>query len=125
MSDEGHMHRIRLFSPRIQKDIKGSETIRFMALASIPKDHTVKYARIIVDYCLQEEDYKRLHIMVGGNLIAYPYKLTTQTADLTNSKVTWNIIISILKVEYTRKVVNFFTSVLLSIGMNTCKYLSI
>jgi hypothetical protein len=31
---------------------------------------------------------------VGGNLIEYPYELTTRTADLTTSKVMWNSVIS-------------------------------
>ena len=30
---------------------------------------------------------------MGGNLIDYPYKLTTRTADLTTSKVMWNSVI--------------------------------
>jgi hypothetical protein len=31
---------------------------------------------------------------VGGNLIEYPYELTTRTADLTTSKILWNSVIS-------------------------------
>ena len=32
--------------------------------------------------------------MVGGNLIEYPSKLTTNTADLTTTKLIWNSVIS-------------------------------
>ena len=35
-----------------------------------------------------------MQITVGGNLIDYPYELTTRTADLTTSKVLWNSTIS-------------------------------
>ena len=32
--------------------------------------------------------------MVGGNLVEYPYELTTRTADLITSKILWNNVIS-------------------------------
>ena len=35
-----------------------------------------------------------MRIMAGGNLIKYPFKLTTRTADLTTSKILWNSILS-------------------------------
>ena len=59
--------------------VKGTETIKFMALdekINTSQDWTVTYARIVVDYCLQKKDPNRVRIMVGGNLIEYPYKLT-------------------------------------------------
>ena len=56
----------------------------------ILKDRTVTYARIVVDYRPQKDDPNRVHITVGGNLIDYPFELTTRTADLTTSKILWN-----------------------------------
>jgi hypothetical protein len=76
---------------------KGTETIFFMTheeIKAIPKDHTVTYARIVVDYRPQKEDPNRVRITVGGNLIKYPGELTTRTADLTTAKVLWNSTIS-------------------------------
>jgi hypothetical protein len=35
-----------------------------------------------------------VHITVGGNLIDYPYELTTRTADMVSTKIMWNSIIS-------------------------------
>ena len=35
-----------------------------------------------------------MRITEGGNLIKYPYKLTTRTADFTTSKIMWNSVIS-------------------------------
>jgi hypothetical protein len=31
---------------------------------------------------------------VGGNLINYPFELTTRTADMVSSKILWNSVIS-------------------------------
>ena len=52
------------------------------------------YARIVVDYCPQKADANRVLLTVGGNLINYPYELTTCTADLTTTKLMWNSTIS-------------------------------
>ena len=79
------------------KDTKGTDTIKFMSLnkiSQIPRDRTVTYARIVVDYQEQKADPNHVCITVEGNLIEYPYKLTTRTADVTTSKVMWNSIIS-------------------------------
>jgi len=35
-----------------------------------------------------------LGITVGGNLIDYPFELTTRTADMVSSKILWNSVIS-------------------------------
>jgi hypothetical protein len=41
-----------------------------------------------------------VRITVGGNLIEYPYKLTTQTADMVSSKIMWNSIISMANAKF-------------------------
>ena len=74
-----------------------TSTIEFLSLDEIPLipgDRVVTYARIVVDFRPQKEDPNRVRITVGGNLIDYPYELTTRTADLTASKVMWNLVIS-------------------------------
>ena len=63
-------------------------------VASIPRDRTVTYARIVCDYWPQKKDPNRVRITEGGNLINYPYKLTTRTADLITTKLLWNSVIS-------------------------------
>ena len=91
---------------------KGTDTINFMSLdeiSNILADRTVTYARIVVDCREQEEeDPNRIHIMVEKNLIEYPYELTTCTADLTISKVMWNIVISTPKARHICADVNKF-----------------
>ena len=79
------------------KDTEGTNTIKFLnhdEIATIPGDRTITYARIVVDYRPQKADPNRVRITVGGNLIDYPYELTTRTADLTTTKVMWNSVIS-------------------------------
>ena len=66
----------------------------------IPKDRTVTYANIVVDYRPQKEDPNRVRITAGGNLIIYPGELTTRTADITTSKILWNSVLSTAKAKY-------------------------
>ena len=61
---------------------------------AIPKDRTVTYARIVVDFRPQKKDPNRVRITAGGNLLTYPGELTTRTADLTTSKILWNSVLS-------------------------------
>ena len=82
---------------------KGTNTIRFMkhdAIRNIPKDRTVTYARIVVDYRPQKADPNRVRITAGGNLIEYPDELTTRTADLITTKIMWNSVISTPGAKY-------------------------
>ena len=69
-------------------------------IRSIPKDRIVTYARIVVDFRSQKEDPNRVRITVGGNLIQYPGKLTTRTANLTTSKILWNSVVSTEGAKY-------------------------
>eukprot|EP00804_Cyclotella_cryptica_P024309 CCRYP_020871-RA/>CCRYP_020871-RA protein AED:0.34 eAED:0.32 QI:0/0/0/1/1/1/2/0/475 len=72
---------------------RGTDTIFFMShdeIKQIPRDQTVTYARIVVNYRPQKDDPNRVRITVGGNLINYPGELTTRTADLTTAKILWN-----------------------------------
>jgi hypothetical protein len=54
----------------------------------------VMYAQIIINYRPQKEDPNHVRITVGGNLINYPFKLTTCTTDMVSSKLLWNSTIS-------------------------------
>ena len=68
----------------------GTNTIFFMSkeeIRTFPRDRTVTYVRIVVDYRPQNDDPNRVSITVGVNLIEYPGKLTTRTADLTTMKI--------------------------------------
>ena len=77
---------------------KGTNTLFVMdheQIANIPKDRTVTYGRIVIDYRPQKSDPNRVRITAGGNLITdYPGEVTTRTADLTTAKILWNSVIS-------------------------------
>ncbi len=76
---------------------KGTNTIYFLShadICNIPSNRTVTYTRIVINHCPQKEDPNRVRITVGGNLIDYPFELTTRTADMVSSKILWNSVIS-------------------------------
>ena len=82
---------------------KGTNAVFVMSheeIKNIPKDRTVTYGRIVVDFRPQKEDPNRVRITAGGNLISYPGELTTRTADLTTSKVLWNSVLSTENAKY-------------------------
>ncbi len=76
---------------------QGTNSIFVMTHAEIlliPADCMITYARVDVNFCPQKADPHRICITAGGNLINYPGELTTQTADLTTSKLMWNSVLS-------------------------------
>ena len=84
-------------------DEKGTDIITWMTtnqIRTIPKDRTVTYTRIFVDYREQKKDPNRVRITAGGDLIDYPYELTTRTADLITTKIMWNSVLSTEGAKY-------------------------
>ena len=73
---------------------KGTNAIFVMTHAEIfliPTEQKITYARVVLNFCPQKADPHFIRITAGGNLINYPGKLTTQTADLTTSKLIWKM----------------------------------
>lgn len=56
-------------------------------IKNIPDDHIVTYARIVVNGRPQKADPNRVRITVRRNIIYYPSKITTNTADSTIRKM--------------------------------------
>ena len=52
---------------------------------STPKDRTITYSHIVVNYRSQKNKTNRVRITSWGNLITYPGDITTGTADLKKS----------------------------------------
>jgi hypothetical protein len=76
---------------------KGTNTIFFLShkeIRLIPADQMIPYARIVIDHRPPKDDWNRLRITVGGNLINYSFELTTRTTDMVSSKILWNSTIS-------------------------------
>ncbi len=86
----------------------------------IPKDRTITYACIAIDHWLQKDDLNRVCITVGKNLIDYPHKLMTQTADMVSSKIMWNSIISKLNSKFSGSNIK---SMYLKTPLNQYKYI--
>jgi hypothetical protein len=74
--------------------IHGTDTIFFIPIANVPTDRTVTYGRIVCDYRPQKTEPERTRLTVGGNLIDYPYDVSTDTSDLTTAKLVINSTIS-------------------------------
>ena len=75
---------------------KGTNCVFAMSheeISKIRRDKVVTYARIVIDYRTQKDDPNRVRITTGGNLIDYPFELTTRTADLTAAKILWNSVL--------------------------------
>jgi hypothetical protein len=66
----------------------------------VPKHKTVTYCRFVCDVRPQKAEHERTRLTVGGNLINYDGDVSTQTPDLTTSKIIWNSVISTLHAEY-------------------------
>ena len=78
------------------KSTEGTNAYVILTLGKIkliPKDRTVTYAQIVVDYRTMKSETYRVWITVGGNLIRYPGDVTTKTADITIYKLLWNSIL--------------------------------
>lgn len=74
--------------------ITGTDTIFFIPKTSVPQDRTVTYGRIVCDYRPQKSEPERTRLTVGGNLINYPYDVSTDTSDLTTAKLVINNTVS-------------------------------
>jgi hypothetical protein len=74
--------------------IAGTYNIFFIPFAWVPTDRTVTYGRLVCDYRLQKAEAERTRLTVGGNLISYPYDVSTDTSDLTTAKLVINRTIS-------------------------------
>ncbi len=82
---------------------KGTNSIFVMSHAeilNIPKNQTVTYVRVLVNFRPPKVDPHRIQITAGRNLISYPGELSTQTADLTTSKLMWNSVLSTEGAKY-------------------------
>ena len=63
----------------------------------------------MVDFCLQKQEPYRMRLTVGGNLIQYDGDLSTQTAELTMTKLLFNSVVSTERATFaTADIGNFY-----------------
>jgi hypothetical protein len=104
---------------------KGTSLIFVMMHAeiqNIPKNQTVTYARVVVNFCPQKADPHRIRITARGNLINHPRELSTRMADLTTSKLMWN---SVLTTEGARYMCLDIKNFDLTMPLDYFKYMKI
>jgi hypothetical protein len=87
---------------------------------NIPKDRVITYARVVVNHPPPKADPNRIQITAGGNLINYPGKLTTQTANITTAKLLWNSMLSTPRAKYMTLVSKTFVFLPRLTDSNTC-----
>ena len=69
-------------------------------IKNIPKDGTITYSHVVVGFRQRKEDPKWVCITAGGNIITYPSKISTHTADITTSKIICNSVVSTENAKY-------------------------
>jgi hypothetical protein len=79
------------------KDIKGTNTMNFLAFDKIPKGKKATYLRIVAAYRPEKENPRRVRWTVGGDRIDYAGNVSTKTADLPTAKCLFNSVISTKK----------------------------
>jgi hypothetical protein len=72
----------------------GSETMQYIPHHALPPGRKATYARCVATERPQKTETKRVRLTVGGNLIHYPKKVSTPTAELSTVKMLLNGVIS-------------------------------
>jgi hypothetical protein len=73
---------------------EGTNTIFFIKRNQVPTDRKVTYGRIVCTIRPQKKETHRTRLTVGGNLIDYPYDVSTPTAGITTAKFIFNSFLS-------------------------------
>jgi hypothetical protein len=84
---------------RLTKDVaphmpSGSETMRYLSHHQLPPGRQATYARFVATEHPHRAETKQVRLTVGGNLVNYPDKASTPTADLSTVKLLLNSVIS-------------------------------
>jgi hypothetical protein len=72
----------------------GTNTMHFIPPSRLPVGRKATYLRIVASHRPLKKESKRIRFTVGGNLINYPGKVSTPTADLTTVKCLINSVVS-------------------------------
>ena len=72
----------------------GTQTLAFINRKQVPANKKATYARIVAEIRPQKDEIHRTRLTVGGNLIQYPYDVSTPTSEMTTSKILFNSVLS-------------------------------
>ena len=91
--------------------VTGSDTFHFIHKKDVPQDKKVTYARFVCDIRLQKDKINRTRLTVGGNLLEYEGKTSTESASLETIKIHLNSTISTPDAKYAAADIgNFYTN---------------
>jgi hypothetical protein len=91
--------------------IKGTNTIRFIPKAKVPKDRRkdITYGTFVCTVRPEKKEPNRTRFVVGGNKINYPGEVATPTADMLVAKILVNSTISTKNAKFmTMDISNFY-----------------
>ena len=91
--------------------IKGTNTIRFIPKAKVPKDRRkdITYGTFVCSVRPEKKEPNRTRFVVGGNKINYPGEVATPTADMLVAKILLNSTISTKNAKFmTMDISNFY-----------------
>jgi hypothetical protein len=71
----------------------GTNIIFFVDKSKIPADRKVTYGQIVCLVRPQKQETHRTRLTVGGNLIDYPFDVSTPTAGITTAKILFNSVV--------------------------------
>jgi len=94
-------------------DTKGTDAIKFIAFAAIPKDRLkdITYVKLVVADRPFKTETRRVRATAGGDRINYPYEVSSKTAELDTSKMLFNSVVSTPDSRFlTLDLANYFLS---------------
>jgi hypothetical protein len=87
---------------------EGTNTIFFINHNQVPTDRKVTYGRIVCTIRPQKKETHHTRLTVGGNLINYPYDVSTPTADITTAKIIFNSVVSTPNAKFIGLDIKYF-----------------
>ena len=76
------------------KDIKGTDTCKFIHKKDVPTDRKATYIRVVVADRPRKTEPRRTRLTVGGDRVNCPGEVSTKTSDIITAKILFNSVIS-------------------------------
>ena len=76
------------------KEVKGTNTARWIKIAEMPQGRKATYVRIVVADRPLKAEPRRVRITVGGDKVDYPGEVSTKTTELVTCKILLNAVVS-------------------------------